>query len=128
MEHLLAKELTGWLHSVVVNSSMPKCRPVTSGIPQGPVLGKVLFSIFVGDMDSGIECTLSRFAVNTKLSSAADMLEGRDAIQRNLDRLERWAHANLMKVNKAKCKVLHLGWGNPKHKCRLGGEAALRRI
>ena len=38
------------------------------------------------------------------------------------DRLERWAHANLMKISKAKCKVLHLDQGNPKHKYRLGRE------
>ncbi|GAB0180615.1 cAMP-dependent protein kinase inhibitor alpha [Grus japonensis] len=60
--------------------------------------------------------------LNTKLCGVVDTLEGGDAIQRDLDRLERWARVNLMKINKAKCKVLHIGQGNPKHNYRLGGE------
>ena len=65
-------------------------------------MGPALFNIFLGYKDSGTECTLSKFANNTKLCGAVDMLEGRDTIQRDRDRLERWACANLMKFNQAK--------------------------
>lgn len=56
---------------------------MTSGVPQGSVLGLVLFNIFVSNTDSEIRCALSKFADDIKLCAAVDIVEGRDAIQRD---------------------------------------------
>lgn len=63
-------------------------------------------------MDEGIECTVSKFANDTKLGGVADMPE---AVL-----LESWTGRNLMKYNKGKCRVLHRGKSNPKYQYRLG--------
>ncbi|CAM4587276.1 unnamed protein product [Lepidochelys kempii] len=93
-----------WVHnwlenrsqSVVISGSQSCWKGIMNGVPQGSVLGPVLFNIFINDLDKGKESTLIKFVDDTKLGGVASALEARIVIQNDLDRLEKGSEVNRM--------------------------------
>ncbi|CAM5124933.1 unnamed protein product [Natator depressus] len=119
-----------WVHNwldkhsqrVVINGSQSCWKGITSGVPQGSVLGPVLLTVFINDVDHDIERTIIKFVDDTKLGRVASALEDRMKIQNDLDKLEKWSEVNRMKFNKDKCKVCHLGRNNQLHTYNMGND------
>ncbi|GAB0176359.1 cAMP-dependent protein kinase inhibitor alpha [Grus japonensis] len=103
--------LERWARANCMKFNKAKCK-----ILHGSILGVVLFGIFVNDLNAGVECTISKFADDKKLGGAVDSLEGQEALQWDLDRLEHWTVINGMKFNKFKRWLLQLGQSNTRHR------------
>ena len=89
---------------------------VTSGVPQGSVLGPLAFVIFINDVDvlALLIAILNKFADDTKLGNKACNQQDIDALQKCLNDLVEWSELWGMQFNVSKCKVMHVGKHNPK--------------
>ena len=90
------------------------------------MLGLVSSSIFINNLDEEIEFIIGKLADDTKVREVAVTAEGCAAIQQGLGRLESWARRSLMRFNKSKCRVLHLGRNTCTHQYRLEADLLKR--
>ena len=97
---------------VVINGTSSNWMPVTSGVPQGSVLGPLLFIIYINDLGLGLVSKISKFADDTKLGTRADNEGAIKQLQKDLEKIGEWSEKWQMPFNLDKCKVMHIGHKN----------------
>ena len=104
--------LVGRTQQVSVNGTTSESRAVLSGVPQGSVLGPILFVLYINDIMDQLETNMLLFADDSKLYNHVSIntaQENCSAIQRDLSRLEEWSNSWLLRFHPGKCHVLSLG-------------------
>ena len=125
IDGMVANWIENWLRDrrqrVVVNGKHSEWAPVTSGVPQGSVLGPLLFIIYINDIDDGILAGISKFADDTKLGMNVSQPENIRQLQEDLRKIGEWSEKWQMPFNANKCKVMHIGYRNPRSEYSLQG-------
>ena len=127
--HGLGGSVLNWIKKWLSNRRQKVCIDgassgwvkVTSGVPQGSVLGPVLFLIYINDIDANLISTIGKFADDTKMCKSVSSAEGVQKLREDLVKLGNWAKDWQMSFNTDKCSVIHLGNENLKHKYSLCG-------
>ena len=118
--HGIGDSITDWMEQwltdrrqrVVVDGEVSNWKSVLSGVPQGSVLGPILFLIYINDLDDSITSNVLKFADDTKLFRKVNTDGDKQHLQNDLDRLVKWSEKWQMLFNFGKCKCLHTGHGN----------------
>ena len=118
--HGIGDSITDWIEQwltdrrqrVVVDGEVSNWKSVLSGVPQGSVLGPILFLIYINDLDDSITSDVLKFADETKLFRKVNTDGDKQHLQNDLDRLVKWSEKWQMLFNFGKCKCLHTGHGN----------------
>ena len=106
---------------VSINEASSSTTTVTSGVPQGSVLGPILFIYYINDMPDAIQSSLKIFADDTKIYTPVTSTEDKNKLQNSLNELTDWSDKWLLKFNSDKCKTMHIGKSNPKHTYHMNG-------
>jgi hypothetical protein len=130
VDEQIVKWIENWLSNrtqvVCVQGEKSESCEVDSGVPQGTVLGPVLFSVFIDDLEveikrRNLDVLIFKFADDTKGAKTIESVVDREKMQEALDCLCDWADKWGMAFNIAKCKVMHLGRNNPEYEYTMRG-------
>jgi len=118
----IADCLVGRRQRICVQDEVSQWGWVLSGVPQGSVLGPVLFLIFIDDLEDEIKNMVYKFADDTKVLAQVHSDAERTKSQEDLDKLTEWAKKWQMSFNTNKCKVMHVGRTNQKFTYVMDGQ------
>jgi len=108
--------IENWLNNrrqrVCIDGEYSEWAEVTSGVPQGSVLGPILFIIYINDLDSNVISKVDKFADDSKLGKGLSSPEDVECLRKDLATMEKWSNDWQMKFNTDKCTVMHLGRKN----------------
>ena len=128
--HGIGGKVKAWVAAWLSNRQQRVCmrrqgsgwRSVISGVPQGSVLGPILFLIFINDIDCGVLNWILKFADDTKLFGKVNTSAEAASLQKDVDTLCNWASTWQMEFNVEKCKTMHLGSRNVRHNYSMNGQ------
>ncbi len=112
--------LIGRTQQVSVNGTTSLKVPVTSGVPQGSVLGPVMFLIYINDLPDCVDSAVKIFADDTKIFRRINSTQDCELLQRDLTKLEDWANIWQMEFHPQKCEVIRIGKNHPPFQYQMG--------
>ena len=111
---------------VIVDGEISNWKSVLSGVPQGSVLGPVLFLIYIKDLEDAVSSKVLKFADDTNVFRKVTNVTDKQSSQDDLDKLVKWSEKWQMLFNFGKCKCIHIGHGNMDEEYKMG-DAVLGR-
>ena len=105
-----------------INKECSNWKNVSSGVPQGSVLGPVLFIIYINDLDSELISKVAKFADDTKMCKSISSAKDAEILRNDLIRLDQWSKDWQMQFNLEKCVVIHMGQKNNQYEYMLGNK------
>ena len=113
---------------VTINDQSSSCSQVTSGVPQGSVLGPTLFIYFINDLPTVVTTLLKIFADDTKVYHHIRNDADREELQHTIEALVEWSNTWQLKFNGGKCKVLHIGKNNPQYEYFISEDGVFKKL